>query len=195
MPYFLIGKKELEKQPELINKLCDLLVEDSAEERGKLSFNERHIGSKKANEIVHRIIKKFRSVFLISLNSKGKPEGFMMLDFPPHKSRFVPVMHTFVSKDFRRKGVASRLTFRLLAEARMRGYWGVQKGLRAKGAIKLGEKLLANPRRIFGEKGKSTGRLAERIEIHPDLDLTRKNPDKIMEIEPIQRKPKRTMPK
>lgn len=194
MPYFLIGEKELREKPELVAKLAGLVVEDSCEKRTDRKWLVEKLDAESALSLVRERIEnpKIREAFLISLDAKGRPEGYMTVDFPPYKRSHVTVRHTFVSARFRRRGVATRLTYRLVGVARSKGYAGLDKALKVPETIKFGEKILANPRKVY-RGGKPTGEKAEAVRVE-SFSNNPKEPFSILEFKFSQRR-KRNRPK
>jgi len=73
-------------------------------------------------------------------------------------------MH-FVPKRFRRKGIAKKLTYRLIAVARRMGYRGISIGLAGNEILGLGEKMATNPRAVLRAGYKEKNKAPERVSV------------------------------
>ena len=144
MPYFIIGKEELETRPELVGKLAELLKEKVGRKKSM----------RKILEIIRKNIEAHNTSYLISLTPEGIPKGFINFKFPREKQAYVETLFTYVSPKFRRQGEATRLTYRLMAIARRAGYKGIYRSNLKEAMLRLSEKMVANPRRIIGKEGK-----------------------------------------
>jgi len=154
MPYVLIGKRELAEKPKLGKKLSRLVRDyyiDISPDFASVSRGEKK-GTSAMLDWIKADIQKYNLSYLLSLSEKGKPKGFIQCEFPAEKSGFVKTFQTFVARKFRGKSEATRLTYRLMAVSRNKGYAGINRGSLNKKMVRLSLKMGAHPRRILSKR-------------------------------------------